>query len=416
MIPKETLDKIRPWMWLATYIAILLLAVIHFPVILNVFLRLLSLLTPLFYGIIIAFVLNQPMKSIEKILTRLWKKYTKHPEKEPRVRGISIIITLLLTLMVISLLSSIIFPQLIASIVQLFNNCIVYAKNFVDNLNNLFESLHLENFEWQFDPAQLEAALDQAGLTTDKIIQSVTDFLGGAGTGIISNISSLTISIGQWVTGFMLSLYLLASKEKFVRQLKKLIGSVLPLCISNRILHWGHQINQTFSSFFSGQLLEACILASIYCISMYLLKMPYALLISTVIGLTSIVPMFGAMIGMCFGCVLIFAIDPWMSLFFIVFFQIIQQIENNLIYPRVVGKSVGIPGILVLLSIVVFGGLFGLFGMLVAVPSTAVIYILTTEFVRNQMKKKRQFVNEQGMLEVLPVETEDKEEEKTEQQ
>ena len=411
MIPKETLDKIRPWMWLASYIALLILGVIHFPLILKWFLRILSLLTPFFYGVIIAFVLNQPMKAIERLLLKVRKKYTKHPEKEPKVRGLSIAITLVLTLMVISILSSIIFPQLIASIVQLYNNCILYAKNFVDNLNNLFDSLHLENFEWQFDPAQLETALDQAGLTTDKIIQSVTNFLTGAGTGIISNISSLTISIGQWVTGFMLSLYLLASKEKFVRHLKKFIGSILPLNIANCLLHWGQQINQTFSSFFSGQLLEACILASIYCILMYILKMPYALLISTVIGLTSIVPMFGAMIGMCFGCVLIFAIDPWMSLFFIVFFQIVQQIENNLIYPRVVGKSVGIPGILVLLSIVVFGGMFGLFGMLVAVPSTAVIYILVTEFVRGQMAKRRQIINEQGLLEVLPEEVPQKEEE-----
>src|SRR5699024_1612745 len=145
----------------------------------------------------------------------------------------------------------------------------------------------------------------------------------------------------------------------------------------------GQQANQTFSSFFSGQLLEACILALLYYISMTLFNMPYAMLISTVIGVTSIVPIFGAMIGMAFGCILIFAINPWMSLFFMVFFQIVQQFENNLIYPRVVGKSVGLPGIWVLLSIVVCGGLWCLFGMLIAVPLTAVSYTLLSDWVNS---------------------------------
>ena len=136
----------------------------------------------------------------------------------------------------------------------------------------------------------------------------------------------------------------------------------------------------------------------LYYVSMTLFKMPYAMLISTVIGVTSIVPMFGAMLGMAFGCVLIFAINPWMSLFFMVYFQIVQQFEINLIYPRVVGNSVGLPGIWVLLSIVVFGGLLGLFGMLIAVPATAVLYTLLGEFVNGRMRKKGQILNESGLL------------------
>lgn len=136
----------------------------------------------------------------------------------------------------------------------------------------------------------------------------------------------------------------------------------------------------------------------LYYVSMTLFKMPYAMLISTVIGVTSIVPMFGAMLGMAFGCVLIFAINPWMSLFFMVYFQIVQQFENNLIYPRVVGNSVGLPGIWVLLSIVVFGGLLGLFGRLIAVPATAVLYTLLGEFVNGRMRKKGQILDESGLL------------------
>lgn len=402
MIPKDILKKIRPWMWLATYIVLLLFAMLHLPDMWGVLQKLMRLLTPLFYAIGIAFVLNQPMKAIEKLLIKAvqimpgYKK--KNSGKEPKVRGFSIFLTLVLALAVLFILSSIIFPQLIASIVQLFNNCVVYAGNIVENINNLLASLHLENIEWDLDTAKLQAALDQLGLSADKILQTATNWVGGTGMTVINNISAITVGLSNWVMGFMLSLYLLSSKEKFIRQLKKLIGAMLPLTAANRLLLLGRKANQTFSSFISGQLLEACILAMLYYVSMTLFNMPYAMLISTVIGVTSIVPMFGAMLGMAFGCLLIFAINPWMSLFFMIYFQIVQQFENNLIYPKVVGNSVGLPGIWVLLSIVVFGGLLGLFGMLIAVPATAVLYTLLGEFVNHQMKRRKQSLDENGLL------------------
>lgn len=401
MIPKDILNRIRPWLWLSTYTVLLCFVLLHFPEIWSVVSQLLSLLTPLFYAIAIAFVLNQPMKAIEAALKKVALANPlrrKSRAEEPKVRGIAIFLTLLLALTVLFVLSSIIFPQLITSIGQLINNCVVYATNIVANVNTLLEQLHLENIEWEIDAAKLQATLDQLGLSYEKLLQTATDVVGGTGMTVINNLSALTSALSNWVMGFMLSLYLLSSKEKFIRQCKKLIGALLPLKTANRLLLIGQQANQTFSSFFSGQLLEACILALLYYISMTLFNMPYAMLISTVIGVTSIVPIFGAMIGMAFGCILIFAINPWMSLFFMVFFQIVQQFENNLIYPRVVGKSVGLPGIWVLLSIVVCGGLWGLFGMLIAVPLTAVSYTLLSDWVNSMMKKKRQTLDENGML------------------
>lgn len=186
----------------------------------------------------------------------------------------------------------------------------------MENINNLLASLHLENIEWDLDTAKLQAALDQLGLSADKIFQTATNWVGGTGMTVIQQHFRDHRRFKQLGNGLLLSLYLLSSKEKFIRQLKKLIGALLPLSAANRVLAWGRKTNQTFSSFISGQLLEACILAMLYYVSMTLFKMPYAMLISTVIGVTSIVPMFGAMLGMAFGCVLIFAINPWMSLFF----------------------------------------------------------------------------------------------------
>ena len=239
MIPKDILKKIKPWMWLSTYIVLLLFALVHFQDLMGVLGKVMHLLTPLFYAIGIAFVLNQPMKAIEKGLIKLIQALPRSkknpPQREPKVRGISIFLTLLLALAVLFVLSSIIFPQLITSIVQLFNNCVVYAGNIVENINNLLASLHLENIEWDLDTAKLQAALDQLGLSADKIFQTATNWVGGTGMTVINNISAITVGLSNWVMGFMLSLYLLSSKEKFIRQLKKLIGALLPLSAANRM-------------------------------------------------------------------------------------------------------------------------------------------------------------------------------------
>ena len=129
----------------------------------------------------------------------------------------------------------------------------------------LLASLHLENIEWDLDTAKLQAALDQLGLSADKIFQTATNWVGGTGMTVINNISAITVGLSNWVMGFMLSLYLLSSKEKFIRQLKKLIGALLPLSAANRVLAWGRKTNQTFSSFISGQLLD-CLLYTSRCV------------------------------------------------------------------------------------------------------------------------------------------------------
>lgn len=417
MISKEMLHKLKPWILLSTYIVVLCFIALHVPDIFNFLNKMIKLLYPLFYALIIAFILNQPLKAIEKLLQKmaislrktfpiLKGKPTKNGEERPiKTRGLAILITLILAIAILTVLSSIIFPQLIASIGMLLNNIVVYTENIVNTVNGWLTSLHLEELEWNLDAARIQTFIDQMTSNIDKIFKTATDWVGGAGMTVVSNISGFTMSLANWFMGFMLSLYLLSSKEKFCRQVKKLIGALLPLELANRILVIGRRSNQTFSSFISGQLLEACILALLFYVGMTLLNMPYALLISSVIGVTSIVPMFGAMLGMVFGCVLIFAINPLTSFWFVIFFQCLQQFEGNVIYPRVVGNSVGLPGIWVLLSIVVFGGMWGLFGMLIAVPGTAVLYTLLSEFVNTTLKKKKTSFDEIGMLSVYSLES-----------
>ena len=156
----------------------------------------------------------------------------------------------------------------------------------------------------------------------------------------------------------------------------------------------GKKANDIFSGFIGGQLVEAVILGILCYIGMLLFKFPFPELISAIVAITSIVPMFGAMFGMAFGCLLILAINPIQVILFIIYFQVLQQFEGNVIYPRVVGGSVGISGIYVLLSLVIFGGLFGLIGMIMAVPVTALIYALVSEFVNYRLLAKNLYVDE----------------------
>ena len=177
--------------------------------------------------------------------------------------------------------------------------------------------------------------------------------------------------------------------------MKKVLVVIFKEKGAKRCVVIGRKANEIFSGFIGGQLMEACILGILYYIGMTLFKMPFAELISSIIAIASLVPVFGAMFGMIIGAILIFTINPLQALVFIVFYQVLQEIENNLIYPRVVGSSVGLPGLWTLLSIFVFGGLFGVFGMLTAVPTTALIYNLFVEYVNNRLESMAITVDEE---------------------
>lgn len=230
------------------------------------------------------------------------------------------------------------------------------------------------------------------GWTWESIAQNASTWAIGAGSSLLNNALAFTSGLANWFTGFMLSLYLLSSKEKFIRQFRKAIAAIFGYNISVSVFDLGKKSNRIFTSFISGQLVEACILGSIYFVALSLFKFPFVMLISCVIAITSIVPMFGAMFGMFFGCLLILAVNPIIDVvWFVILFQVIQAFEGNVIYPRVVGNSVGLPGVWVLLSIIVLGGIWGLFGMLIAVPFTALCYNIASEAV-NILLQKRQLV------------------------
>lgn len=386
-IDKDTWTKIKPWTIFAVFCTCLITLLIHLPEISFFIKKIFKLCIPLFYAIGISYVLNLPMSWFEQQLKK------QIPEKSwfyKKIRGISIILTLILALILIIVLLSIVIPQLIDNVIMLLNNMVGYIENIIGYVNTLLSTLNLEEILIEFDAQTLNKYIETLTSNWESMLKTAYSWVGDAGQMLVKNALAFTSELANWFTGFMLSLYMLSSKENFLRQLRKCIAALFSKEATQKIFDISARANDIFSSFISGQLLEACILSMLIYFGMKIcgLGENFEILISIFTGVTSIIPMFGAMIAMAFGAILILANSPLEALIFIIFYQIIQQFEGNFIYPKVVGKSVGLPAVWVLLSIIVFGGIFGLFGMLIAVPTTAVIYSLIRDFINWRLKVK----------------------------
>ena len=386
-LDKHTLQKIKPWIFLAVICTILAYVLMHISDIISFFKTVIDLSISLFYAIGIAYVLNLPMCFFE----RQFKKFIS-PRSwfYKRIRGISIFLTIICALLLIGILISIIVPQLIASTVMLSNNLVSYIGNIIKTINELLQTINLQETMIHFDQATVNQYIQSITANWEQYLQTATNWFGNAGQMIVKNAVAITIALGNWFMAFMLSMYLLSSKEQLITEVRKVIAAIFPVKVSRKIFEIGSQANEIFSSFLSGKLVEACILGMLIYIGMRLFGLGenFEILISVVVAVLSFIPMFGAIVAMFFGFFLILAINPIEALLFIIFYQTVQQLENSLIYPHVVGKSVGLPAIWVLLSIIVFGGLFGLLGMILSVPTTALLYSLLRDFIRFRLKKR----------------------------
>lgn len=388
-ITKEEFKNIKPTLSVVTYAVLLVCVVLSIPSVATFIGKFLRLFTPLYYAIGIAFVLNIPMRNFESGLKHFIKETNWFYSK---IRGIAVLLTLIFSFCVLFVLVTIITPQVVSSIQLLITNATNYVISIVSNFNTILAYLHLDQLDIQINSQTINNYMTSLGWTWESIAQNASTWAIGAGSSLLNNALAFTSGLANWFTGFMLSLYLLSSKEKFIRQFRKAIAAIFGYNISVSVFDLGKKSNRIFTSFISGQLVEACILGSIYFVALSLFKFPFVMLISCVIAITSIVPMFGAMFGMFFGCLLILAVNPIIDVvWFVILFQVIQAFEGNVIYPRVVGNSVGLPGVWVLLSIIVLGGIWGLFGMLIAVPFTALCYNIASEAV-NILLQKRQLV------------------------
>ena len=339
----------------------------------------LSVFSPIIIGFCIAFVINLLLNPAERFWDKAWGKLATKASRYRRA-----VCLVLSTLVVAGLLFSLIFM-----VVPLFR----------ETLNGFTESLpmYLANLEKILNDigVWLEGygfVIPEFNLNADKIIQQVTNFFARYGSNLFDKTLGITTSIFSGIVDFVLafafSMYMLALKERLCKFAKKLLYAALPLKTADKTHELVLFVGRTFNSFITGQLAEAVIIGVLCFIGMLIIRIPYAGVISVIIGFTALIPVVGAFFGTALGALFILLVAPIKAVWFVVFIIVLQQIESNLIYPKVVGKSVGLPGILVLASVTVAGGLFGIAGMLVSVPVCSIIYSIIKGFIERNLKNK----------------------------
>lgn len=348
----------------------------NFQIILDIFNSILAVIMPFLLGIMIAFILNVLMIRIEKILSRfiLDKKYTSFK------RVISIIVSLLIVIGVIGIIITLIISELtnaIKVIVKSFPETFEQLQVWINQNGNSFPQLET----WINSVDLNSIASELSGLF--KI--GLTGMLGST----VDVISMFFTSILNLVVGIVFALYILMSKETLKRQSHKLIDAYIPKRISVKLLEVGTLARTTFSNFVIGQTVEAFILGTLCAVGMAVLNLPYAPMVGSLVGITAFVPIVGAFIGGGIGAFMILTVDPMQALIFIIFLVVLQQLEGDLIYPRVVGSSVGLPSIWVLFAVTVGGGLWGITGMLFSVPVLSVVYALIKGHVNKSGTKPK---------------------------
>lgn len=385
-IDEELKNRVKPGLIISAFTVFLIYLLLNLGNIFGMICTLLATLTYLFYGIIIAYVLNQPMKLIEK---QIDKYCSKNNLINRNKRSIAIILTLILFICLIALIAIIVIPNLISSLISLISNISAFLASVFNNIDDIFIYFNID-----FRIEDIISVKDLLNMPWQDMVKQVLELLTKSAGGIMNNATSFLSNFGIFFTGFIFSLYLLGNKETFLRQLRKAIGAIFGYKVTCVIFDYGHKTNEVFANFISGQLVEACILWVLYYVTMKLVGFPYPELIATIISLFSFVPFFGPIAAMCVGAILILSKDALLAFWFMVYFQVLSQLEDNFIYPRVVGNSVGLPGIWVLLSIFVFGDLFGVFGMVIAVPSAACLYSLASEIVNRILEKRKLVITE----------------------
>lgn len=335
--------------------------------------KFIDLIFPFILGGCIAFVFNVPLKKIEGAL------FKNKPDFKGK-RAISYILSLLIVLLVIGLATFVIVPELIDTIKQLTEQ----LPEFIKQVQKFFADFTNKNPE-------IASFTKDIDLDYEGIYKKAISILTGA-SGVLSStvgvVSSIVSGFATFFIAFAFSIYILFRKEELTRQFKKVLYATLSERIVAKFINICELSNRTFSSFITGQCLEACILGLMFFVTMSIFGMPYAVLISVLIALTALIPIFGAFIGCAVGALLILTQSPKQALIFVIMFLVLQQIEGNLIYPHVVGGSVGLPSIWVLVAITIGGDLMGVAGMLIFIPLCSVLYSLFRDFINGKIDKK----------------------------
>lgn len=357
-----------------------------------------GLVLPFLIGGSLASIINVPMRFLErKLFDEPYAKRKKMPQQKKNMperppiwwrmkRPLSLILSLILVIGVIFVGMFLIVPEIADS----FSTIAVSIKQFPEQVHRW--SLQMMDYMPQI-AVWLEQLDQNMDIDWQKTIMEALSFLQNGAGNVLSTTFNVAASIFSGiVTGFLaivFSFYLLLNKEKLGGQIKQILYAYMKDEHADYIVRVGRMANKTFSSFLSGQCIEAVILGSLFFVAMTIFRFPYALMISVLIAFTALIPVFGAFIGCIVGAFLILLLNPIQAIWFVVLFLVLQQFEGNVIYPKVVGGSVGLPAMWVLVAVTLGGSTMGVVGMLVNIPLFSVLYSLFREAVKNRLKQKQ---------------------------
>ena len=384
---KENIKQIRS---LIVFTLLLLIGLWKYEVVLDILGFVWGIISPFILGGAIAFILNVPMNFIQKNLFEKNKYFQTEKGKKLRDKlenTVSLVITIFLVISILAVVIFVVVPQLGKTFVTLKRNIEVFIPKIMADIATLFEN----NPQILGELNGLQ--LDWNQLNWDNILTTIIDFFRhGAGSVLGSTYQAakgIVSGMATFFIAFVFACYILLQKKKLAVQIRKVMYAYLKTEQVEKILDVCSLTYKTFSSFLTGQCMEAVILGTMFFVTMGLLKFPYALLVGMLIAVTALVPIFGAFIGCAVGVFLIVMVSPVKALEFIVLFLVLQQIEGNLIYPHVVGNSVGLPSMWVLVAVTLGSSLMGIVGMLVFIPITSVIYSLLRRSVYTRLEQKK---------------------------
>lgn len=373
---KYSKEKIRQLRGLMVFAALLVLALVYSGKIYQTAVFALGIFKPFIYGGMIAFVLNIPMKWIEEKPLGKWRGRLAAKLKRP----LSMAGAILFLVLMLSVVVGTIIPQVSQAVTSLGRE----IPLFLEKAANLLKQYSGDYPELQARIQQLE----QLEVDWDGIIKTATEFLkNGVGSMLSSTMNMAGSIIGGVVNGviaFVFALYILGQKEKLANQGRRILSAYLPPRAAAWVLEVLSLLYKNFSNFITGQCLEAVILGTMFVVAMTIFRMPYAFMVGVLVAFTALIPVVGAFVGCAVGAFLIMIENPILALWFIVLFLVLQQIEGNLIYPRVVGNSVGLPSIWVLMAVSLGGSLFGVAGILFFIPLLSTVYALFREDVNRR--------------------------------
>lgn len=353
--------------------------------VLSVLSNILNILSPIIYGLAFAYILNPVVRFWEeKIMHFAAPKMKSESSAKKLSRSVSIFITLVIVICFIYILCAMIFPEIL-------NSAINAAASMPEQINNIevFFNTTFQNKHSHLIP-DLTTIFEKITEAFNNWVQN--DFIKSLNS-IVSGVTTSVIGFGKEllniVVGIMVSVYVMMSKETFTGQSKKIIFALFKTRHANWIIRTCRKSNAIFSGFISGKIIDSLIIGVICFICLSIFKFPYALLVSVIVGVTNVIPFFGPFIGAIPSTILIFLVDPIKGLYFILFILILQQIDGNIIGPKILGDSTGLSAFWVIFSILVGGGLFGFVGMLLGVPVFAVLYYVIGEVINGVLKARK---------------------------